>query len=203
MKATLALGIIAIAALVIFLARRTEPDGPLIAADPPPVASKVEPRPDPPKIEHVQKLPKPERARLADRIAEAKTTRATMPTRVAKRPELPATVAPTLDPEDVDAAKTTIRAAMREVAPLLIACFDEARPELGSGKRVAVEAKLTLTGDLDIGTVIDAHQITDDKGLPILASFDECLRDTLQQLALPALAADKLEITYPFVFSAD
>ncbi|MFT3693652.1 MAG: hypothetical protein QM831_10965 [Kofleriaceae bacterium] len=203
MRLAIAAGIAAIVALVIFLAHSTEPKGPLVATDPPPQIPRVPPKAELPKIDHVQKLSKGDRADLADRIAGARARgSATAPMSVGKPPSLTPVSAGFGDPANPDATKDTIRSAMREVLPLLAECYNQAAPQLPE-KHLQVEAKITLTGDPDIGTVIDAHQITDDKGRPILASFDDCLRDTMQQLALPALAADKLEITYPFVFSTD
>jgi hypothetical protein len=73
-------------------------------------------------------------------------------------------------------------------------------PQLADAE-TRIAAKLTLTSDPDVGTIIDAHQISDDQGRPLLATFDDCLRDTIQQLALPPIAdGGTIEVTYPLTF---
>jgi hypothetical protein len=152
-------------------------------------------------IAHATKLASAdERKQLADRIARAQASHADGRAAVhaTAAPSLPA--APTLDPDNPEGAKTTIRAAMREVIPMLTDCYEKAIPSLATDETKVV-AKLTLTGDPDIGTMIDAHEVRDGDGKPLPAAFDDCLRDTMQNIALPPLEGDgKLEVHYPFVF---
>ena len=65
-----------------------------------------------------------------------------------------------------------------------------------------IVAKLDLTGDRDINTLIDAPQLADQHGDPLPAKFDDCMRTALQQLELPPLAeGDHVLVHYPFVFN--
>jgi len=67
-----------------------------------------------------------------------------------------------------------------------------------------VVASLTLTGDPDIGTLIDADQLFDQHGQPLPAALDACLRARFQTLELPALAeGDKITVRYPFAFRSN
>jgi hypothetical protein len=135
---------------------------------------------------HVTQLAPDERKRIADAIALHHSA--------TPRPELPAAPEPEL--------KTSIRDAMREVIPFLAECYDKALPTLPN-PHLEVAAHLTLTGDPDVGTLIDADQQLVDKqtGRPLPRDLDDCLRSTMQTLELPALSeGDVVTVTYPFVF---
>ena len=96
--------------------------------------------------------------------------------------------------------KTVIRTTMRDAIPLLADCYQQAMPQLPEDE-TKVAAKITLISDPDVGTIVDAHQISDEQGRPLLASFDDCLRNTMQQLALPPIAnGGTIDVTYPFTF---
>jgi hypothetical protein len=136
-------------------------------------------------VAHVTRLAPDERRQVADRIAAAHSARV--------RPELP-------PPDPASSLKESLRHAVRDVIPYLTDCFEKAIPTL-PGPHVTVTAKMTLTGDADIGTLIDAHELVDDEGNPLPRAFDECLRTTLQSLELPPLAeGDVVEVHYPFEF---
>ena len=201
--------IVAILLLGSYLLHHTEPRPPVVADDPPPPAMAKAAAPLPiARIDHAQKLAsKAERQQLADQIASAQTARKA----AAHAPRPPAL--PTLDPAPgnesralqlgpthPDDMKTTIRAAMRDAIPLIADCYQQAIPQLADDE-TRIAAKLTLTSDPDVGTIIEAHQISDDQGRPLLATFDDCLRDTIQQLALPPVAdGGTIEVTYPLTF---
>jgi hypothetical protein len=149
------------------------------AAAPP--AEAVSPKPARPPA-HVTKLSPEERTRLAERIAQAQATRGGAATRAPAAPKLPDR--PGLDPDDVDSFKTTIRSAMKEVIPLLADCYAKAGSSVP--RELTVRAHLRLTGDPDIGTLIDADRTSDTDEAPLPAAFDDCLRSTLQSLAAAA-----------------
>lgn len=147
--------------------------------------------------EHATKLSPEERRQVADRIAAAHTVRHSVPA----PPSLPA-ARPALDPADTEGFKTTIRSGMKEVIPMLADCYDKAGSSVGN--QITVRAHLVLTGDPDIGTLIDANQLTDPQDATYPAGFDDCVRSTLQSIELPPLAeGDEVKVTYPFVFSRD
>lgn len=140
---------------------------------------------------HVTKLASTvERRAIADRIASAHSVR-----------HVPAGPAPSLPQDDMEELRTSLRDAMREVIPYLTDCYAQARPQL-AGPQTRVQAHLTLTGDKDIGTLIDAPSVVDDAGTPLPQPFEECLRATFQTLELPSLAeGDTIDVTYPFLFA--
>jgi hypothetical protein len=58
---------------------------------------------------------------------------------------------------------------------------------------------MTLVSDPDLGTVIDTSAMTDADGTPLDHAHDECLRDTIDSLALPPLGQPgKLQLQYSF-----
>jgi hypothetical protein len=149
----------------------------------------------PPPPRHVTRLASAqERRQVADRIASAQAAHAA--THAPRPPSLPAA---TMDPNDPEGMKTTIRSAMKEAIPFLAECYDKAKLDEPETK---VIANLTLTGDPDVGTLIDADQLVDGAQKPLPTGFDDCVRSTLQTLQLPPLAEGNLvKVTYPFVFS--
>jgi hypothetical protein len=156
----------------------------------PPARSAAPARPP----QHVTKLASAEeRARIAEQIERARSARAAI-----HAPAPPSLPRAQLDPKDLDSFKTTLRDAMHEVLPLLAECYTAARPRL-DGSQLVVKAHLSLVGDPDVGTLIDADRLAATVELP--RELDACLRDTLQKLELPPLAeGDKLTLTYPLVF---
>jgi hypothetical protein len=135
-----------------------------------------------------------ERRAIADRIAAAQAARGA--TRAAPRPQLPD------QPENrgtIEAAD--IQTAVRAMIPHIAECYEAALPQLGDGK-LTVVANMTLTGDPDVGTLVDAKELSADTGKPLPASFDDCVRSTLQLIALPPLKeGDKVDVRYPFTFN--
>jgi RNA polymerase sigma-70 factor (ECF subfamily) len=98
--------------------------------------------------------------------------------------------------------KDVIRGAMKEVLPYLADCYGEARATTLHADHLEIRAHFTLTGDPDIGTVIDADQLFDDDKQALPAKLDDCIRSTLQTLELPALGdGDTIEVDYPLIFS--
>ena len=183
MKVAISAALVAIVLLGSYLLHHTEPKPPMVADDPPPPPMPKAAVPPPiAKIDHAQRLAtKAERQQLADQIASAQTAR--KGAHAPRPPVLP--------------VATT---AMRDAIPLINDCYQQAMPQLADDE-TRIAAKLTLTSDPDVGTIVDAHQISDDQGRPLLATFDDCLRDTIQQLALPPIAdGGTIEVTYPLTF---
>jgi hypothetical protein len=184
MKVAISAALVAIVLLGSYLLHHTEPKPPMVADDPPPPPMPKAAVPPPiAKIDHAQRLAtKAERQQLADQIASAQAARKA----TAHAPHPP-----------VLPVATT---AMRDAIPLIADCYQQAMPQLADDE-TRIAAKLTLTSDPDVGTIVDAHQISDDQGRPLLATFDDCLRDTIQQLALPPIAdGGTIEVTYPLTF---
>ncbi len=193
-------------AVLVYLAQRSSARADIANApgsEPPP--AKQVPHP----LRHVTRLATAdERREVASAIAAAtKARHAAAPAPAADpapSPPAPSSAKPTLPTADAQTIVTPLRDAMREALPLLAECYTKALPKLANS-HLEVAAHLRLTGDPDIGTLIDADQLHDDvadKALP--DELDSCLRDTLQQLELPPLAeGDRIDVTYPLVFSND
>jgi hypothetical protein len=200
-RAAVVAAIAAIAGAVWYLNRSTATTA---AAPPPPPPRTTEPAPaaGPAPIAKVTKVDAEQRKRLADRIATAKATRAATTTRTGAAathapapPSLPSdgAIDPALEPLRVE-----LKTAMREVIPILAECYEASLEDIAEPE-TRIVAELTLTGDPDVGTLIDAAPL----GAPNLPpAFDDCLRSTFQTLALPPLAeGDEVLVRYPFTFA--
>lgn len=159
----------------------------------------------PPPPQHVRKLANAdERRELVAQIAAAQAARKTV--RAPHRSSLGS--ADSADRgsfgsgHEGDMDKDVIRGAMHEVLPFLGDCYGDARATTLSANHLEIKAHFTLTGDPDIGTVIDAKQLFDDNKQPLPAKLDDCIRSTLQTLELPPLGdGDTIEVDYPLSFS--
>ncbi|MEP6862021.1 MAG: sigma-70 family RNA polymerase sigma factor [Deltaproteobacteria bacterium] len=158
-----------------------------------------------PPPQHVRKLASAdERRELAKQIAAAQATRKA--TRAAHHSSL--------GPDDStdqgsfgsghegDMDKDVIRGAMQEVLPFLGDCYGDARGTTLTADHLEVKAHFTLTGDPDIGTLIDANKLQDDTHHALPTKLDDCMRAAIQTLELPPLGdGDTIEVDYPLMFS--
>jgi hypothetical protein len=207
-RAAVALALAAIAGAIWYLQRPRSRAAPV--ADPLPEVARPKP------ITKVTKLANAEqRKQMAVRIADAQAARAAAAasasaaeaavgggaaTRARPAPSLPADVVEAKDMRNPETLKVEIRAAMREVIPLISECYEAEMDNLPD--KTSILAQLTLTGDPDIGTVVDANEVLDDQQKPLARRFDDCLRNTFQLIALPPLAeGDRVEVRYPFLFA--
>jgi RNA polymerase sigma-70 factor (ECF subfamily) len=155
-----------------------------------------------PPPQHVRRLASPEERReLVAHIAAAQAARkaAAAP----HRPSLESSAAGSVGSDhEGDMDRDVIRGAMHEVLPFLADCYSDARATTLSADHLEVRAHFTLTGDPDIGTVIDANQLFDAEQHALPTKLDDCIRNTLQTLELPPLGeGDKIEVDYPLAFS--
>ncbi|HSN24691.1 MAG TPA: sigma-70 family RNA polymerase sigma factor [Kofleriaceae bacterium] len=155
--------------------------------------------------QHVRKLASPEaRRELAAQIAAAQTARkaARAPQRSSLGPPGSTADGSAGSGHEGDMDRDVIRDAMHEVLPFLASCYSEARAKTLAADHLEIRAHFTLTGDPDIGTVIDAKQIFDAGKHALPTNLDDCIRSTLQTLELPPLGdGDTVEVDYPLVFS--
>ena len=144
--------------------------------------------------DHVAQVGADERGRIADAIAAARAARAAH-----SAPARP-TLLPPEDHEgshDLDRVGEHVLDALKEAIPFLAACYEQHGS--GSGHARTATARMTLTGDPDIGTVIDADQIHDADQHPLDPALDACLRNTMQTLELPPLdEGDAIQVEYSF-----
>jgi hypothetical protein len=108
-------------------------------------------------------------------------------------PSLPAAV-------DPNVITSELHDELHQVQGFLRACYETALPALVD-VHVRVEIDLTLTSDLDVGTLIEADVLLDPHTPRLPPPFVQCLRSTLQMLELPPLVGgDRITVTYPFAF---
>jgi len=148
-------------------------------------------------VDKVGRVSSEQRRRLAEQIARARANRVapssggTSPT--TPRPEL-------ADNGDAKLVRTTMKEAMREIIPILADCYDKAGDKVPA--EIKVVADMTLTGDPDIGTIIDTNGIADGDGKPLEPAFDLCLKDALVSIEMPPLSeGGEVKVTYPFLFA--
>ncbi|MDB4957198.1 MAG: hypothetical protein JWO36_4767 [Myxococcales bacterium] len=150
----------------------------------------------------VTKLSGPEeRKRISDKIDSNHAARAALRAGPAPRlPPLEERSDAAMDLEDIGMTRTEFRSAVREVVPFLSECYEAAMDTLPN-PILEIKAGLTLRGDPDVGTLIDAAQLFDQYDQPLPTKLDACLRGTLQELQLPPLVeGDLVEVTWPFKF---
>jgi hypothetical protein len=138
-----------------------------------------------------------ERRQLAERIAAALRARraaaSASSSSVATRPELPAGSGSMDSPENVLAQ---MQNTLKQVKAYVSECVEQAGTKV-SGFR----ADLSLTGDPDIGTLIDAKALTSTDGRPLPPQFDDCVRGVMQALELPPMGVgDEFKVNYEFQF---
>jgi hypothetical protein len=188
-------------AVLVYLAQRSSARADVANApgNEPPPAKQV---PHPPR--HVTRLASSEERReVATEIAAAMKARHAADLAPASDPAPPPSAKPELPTADAQTIVTPLREAMREALPVLAECYSKALPTLANS-HLSVAAHVRLTGDPDVGTLIDADELHDDADKPLPADLDSCLRDTFQQLELPPLAeGDKIDVTVPLRFSND
>lgn len=149
-------------------------------------------------VDKVGRVSRDERARLAELIAKARARR---PAGASASGPAPAQgPRPELAGSDVTLVRTTMKEAMREIIPILADCYDKAGEKVPA--EIKVVADLTLTGDPDIGTIIDTNGIADGDGEPLEPGFDLCLKDALVEIQMPPLSeGGEVKVTYPLRFS--
>lgn len=151
------------------------------------------PAPKPETPATVRRLDKPARAALRAQIAAARERARAAASAAAPAGSAPALPDDTLTLEDVP---PTLQDTFKQTIPILAECYAD------EPARHEAVARMTLTTDPELGTVIDTSEITDADGKPLAAKLDACLRDSIESLALPPINArpGKLPIQYSFRF---
>ena len=163
------------------------------AAPPPPTKPKA--------VDKVRRITKEERAALAQQIESARAARKRAIDN-AEAHDGPKPDRPTLPESSETIVKTTMKAAMQQVIPMLADCYDKGGSNLPAA--IDVVAELTLTGDPDIGTIVDANSLKNKDGSPVNEAFGSCVQDTLVTLEMPPISeGDVVQVTYPFAFARD
>lgn len=114
--------------------------------------------------------------------------------------------APAATGDSTDSAKGSldkeyIREAIQEVKPLIGECYEmllESQPE-AEGRLVA---ELVIAGDESVGGIVEESRLLEDSTLQN-PSLDECVRETLYTLELPApKGGGRVVVRYPFHLAA-
>ena len=85
---------------------------------------------------------------------------------------------------------------MNQALPYLGACYGHGARITGPNNAIVL---VSLHGDPDVGTLIDAGEMHDDKGAAIDPEVASCLTSTLQSLQLPPMATgDTVDVQFTF-----
>jgi hypothetical protein len=152
----------------------------------------------PAKPDHVRRLSAADRKQLGEQIAAARAkaraaaaAAAASSTSGGPKPELD-------DHIQLEQVADGLVTAMKESIPILAECYDQAYGADAGAKRTAL-VKMEMTSDPDLGTVIDDTAMTDADGKKLEPKLDECLRNTIESLALPPFdVGGRLEVQYSF-----
>ena len=144
------------------------------------------------KTEHVRQLDPTARKQLREQLAVARTKGRAIST----APETQSTKAGSVPAEDpvisLEEAGPTVD-ALKETPALLAKCYGD------QGENFRALARMTIISDPDLGAVIDTDAIVDKDGKPVDAKIEECMRDTIDSLALPPMSKPgKLKVEYTF-----
>jgi hypothetical protein len=147
-----------------------------------------------------------ERRQLAQRIAAALRARrdaAASASSGEASPSSPGALPPDLPSGSgaMDSAEhvlAQIQDALKEVKGYLVDCVAHSGGEVGG-----FQAALSLTGDPDVGTLIDASALSSRDGTALPPQLDDCVRGVMQGLELPAMSVgDAYKVTYDFQFES-
>ncbi len=141
-----------------------------------------------------------ERQQIAEQIAKALATRQHVADTEAAEAPGSAKPAPvggnTMDSPAHVLGNASI--ALRQVTTFLSECAKRSPGVAG------FKAKVALTGDPDVGTLIDVDEsaMTDDDAMPLPLPFVECVQDVLMDLELPPMAVgDHYKLDFNFNFA--
>ncbi len=197
-KVVLLLGLLSMAGVALWLwSRDRDPVSRHEVAAAPPAAKPIElaTTSAPPAAKpRVRRMPDPAlRAALLAQIRAAQQRRSTAASAST------ATPAPEL-PADPTVAKEYIRAAVRELVPLLAECYEaglERDPTLAG----TLVVEFTIEGEPDVGGVIGASTVDPAKSTIADPQVRECIQETMFALEIdPPAGGGVTRVTYPFEF---
>jgi hypothetical protein len=152
----------------------------------------------PAKPDHVRRLSAADRKLLGAEIAAARAKAlASSPSSSGSSGPAPKLPDDSIPLESVGA---DLRKAMEEAIPILAACYEQHYGSAAMSGRTAV-AQMQMTSDPELGTVIDTPTMTDEDGAKLDPKLDDCLRETIETLALPPFkVGGVLRMQYSFRF---
>ena len=142
----------------------------------------------PTKIDRVRQLDVPARTKLREQIKAAREkARAAASSSSSNKP-------PEDDSIPLEQAGPIIE-ALRGTPGLMAKCYGE------KDEGFEAAAMMSIISDPELGAVIDTDRITDKDGKPIDQKIEDCMRDTIESLALPPMEQRgivKLQYTFKF-----
>lgn len=208
--------ILALAGVLVWVATprdrapRAAPPGPEVddagAAAPPGGAAPAEPtppamgsRPEPSAAGSIRRVGAARAAELRRAMARAHRD-AERERRIAASPAPEAEAEPDAPAPTGTLPKEYIQDAVRDLKPLLGECYELALHEDGALQgRLLVE--FWIVGDPELGGVVEDSQILQDESTLRHPVLDECIRETMYGLELPAPeAGGRMKVRYPFQF---
>jgi hypothetical protein len=160
-----------------------------------PIASGSAPRAEatpskPEKIDRVRQLDAPARAKLREQIMAARAKARADAASSSSSPISP----PADDSIPLEHAGTIVE-ALKETPAIVAKCYGE------KDEGFEAAAMMSIISDPELGAVIDTDRITDKAGNPIDQKIEDCMRDTIESLALPPMP-DRgiLKLQYTFKF---
>ncbi len=159
----------------------------------------------------LQRIDSTARAALLDQIAQHRTLRTRTPAPAIVTARVPDKiydfsggalddVRPITPPAPGPLSKATLKFAIRTVQPLLLECYTARRPVHTAGTLAVV---LTLTGEPELGTLVESVKLDGEPALLADTELAECLQETLLSIELPAMPEGGVwEVHYPFTLPA-
>ena len=158
----------------------------------------------------IKRIAAGERTALLDRLKTQRTARAAATSGGVSAPskiydfsgqKLDDATAYPAPPPGTPLAKSTLRYAIVQMRPLLAECYAAAIDHLPHSPGV-LEVVLHLSGEPDLGTLVEDVDLGGDRALAQDSELAECVRETLFALELPAMTeGGTWEVHYPFAVS--
>lgn len=148
------------------------------------------------RTDRVRRLSRADREALGAQIAAARAKARSAATAASGGAE------PSLPDDKIPLERVTgpVRQAMEAAIPILAQCYEKRFGSAAVAGRTAA-VQMQMTSDPELGTVIDTPVLTDERGQPLDRELDDCLRTTIEELALPPLGVGGvLPLQYSFRF---
>ena len=170
-------------------------------------AAPAAPGPGPAAAPEARAATRPGVRRLADAAERERVMAAIVQARARRRAAAssgaaagPAGPPPSLPEPEM--SKDDIKDGVHAIAPLLAECYDQARDRGPVPHRTVIRAEVKVTGEPDVGSLIESADLSSEDGGLADPAFAECLHETMMSVELPPLPdGGVITFTYPFVFS--
>jgi hypothetical protein len=161
-------------------------------AHPPSAHQAQDPQRDRPPSRIVRITPE-QRVELVRKIETARSQRRDAPHLPSQSKTTAVANPPSMDMNNPQDVLAQLQGISKEISAATAECTRKYAPNLQ-----AFKTELTLEGDPDVGTLIDASTpLVDGSGASVPPAFDDCVRTEFQNLELPPLkSGDKYTVSY-------